>query len=100
MAVNGPVGMPQALKPLCLIRLLDFPFPIIELWGNKNWSSSMKVKKDGKLLEQKGPRGMQMVLFECPRHWKTPVLSTFGISPFPLLALWGNNNWPSSMKVK
>ena len=40
--------MPQALKPLSLIQIgscKNFPFPIISLWGNKNWLPSMKVKK-------------------------------------------------------
>ena len=44
---------------------------------------------------------MEMVQFEYPRHWKPSVSSTFGFGriPFsPLLALWGNKNWPPSMK--
>ena len=45
---------------------------------------------------------MQMVQFECPRHWKPYVPFRFGVGWFPLfpwLDLWGNKNWPPSMKV-
>ena len=48
MAANGPVWMPQALKPLCLIQFWSWKnslFPLLALWGNKNWLPSMKVKK-------------------------------------------------------
>ena len=44
-----------------------------------------------------------MVQFEYPGHPNPSVSSNFGvgrISLFPLLALWGNKNWPPSMKVK
>ena len=40
--------MPQALKPLSLIHIgswENFPFPLLALWGNKNWLPSMKMKK-------------------------------------------------------
>ena len=40
--------MPQALKPLSLIQIGSWensPFPLLALWGNKNWLPSMKVKQ-------------------------------------------------------
>ena len=47
-AANDSVWMPQALKPLCLIQFwswLNYLFPLLALWGNKNWPPSMKVQK-------------------------------------------------------
>ena len=46
---------------------------------------------------------MQLLQFECLRDWKSAVSFPFGnewSTLVPLLALCGNNNWPSSMKVK
>ena len=46
-------------------------------------------------------KGLHMVQFECPRHWKPTVSSNFEvgrIALFPLLAFWGNKNWPPRMK--
>ena len=40
-----------------------------------------------------------MVQFECPKHSK-PSVSSRDFSLFPLLALWGNENGPPSMKVE
>ena len=40
--------MPQAPKAICLIQFWswkNYLFPLIALWGNKNWPPSMKVKK-------------------------------------------------------
>ena len=79
---NGPDWMSLALKPLCLIQFwswLNSLFPLLALWGNKNWSPSMKVKK----MENFRTKGMQMVQFECPRHWKPSVSSTFGVGRIP-----------------
>ena len=45
---NGPVWMPQAPKPLCLVHFWSWKnslFSVLALWGNKNWPPSMKVKK-------------------------------------------------------
>ena len=45
---NGPVWMPQALKPLCLIHFWSWVnslFRLLALWGNKNGLPSMKVPK-------------------------------------------------------
>ena len=92
--------MPQALKTLGLIQFWSCVislFPLLTLRGNKNWPPSMKVEKGGKIWKQKWLNKLQMVEFECHRHWKPSVSFSFGvgtISLFPLLALWGNKNWP------
>ena len=55
------------------------------------------------MSEQNGLKGLQMVQFECPRHWNpsvSSILEVGRISLFPLLALWGNKNGLPSMKVK
>ena len=79
---------------------------------HKKWASQFerenleKVSEQtevGNLQEQDGLNWLQMVQFEWPRHWKPLVLFNFEvgwISHFPLLALWGNKNWPPSMKLK
>ena len=48
----------------------------------------------GKISEQNGLKGLQVVQFECPRPGKGKF------SQLPLLALWGNKNGLPSMKVK
>ena len=52
--------MPKALETLCLIHFwgwVNSPFPLMALWGNKNWPSSMKVKKLEILHHKSGLRG-------------------------------------------
>ena len=60
---------------------LHFPlFSLLALWGNKNWPPMQyKSETNWKLLKQKGLKGLQMVQFECPRHWKPSVSFSFGI---------------------
>ena len=85
--------MPQALKTLSLIHFWDCEnslFPLLALWGNKNWTPSMK----GENLEFYGNKNglckrMQLVQFECPRHWKPTVSFSFKLDdfPFPIIGL-------------
>ena len=87
--------MSKALKTCSLIQFYcwrNSPFPLLALWGNKNWPPSMKVKKVGKFSEQKGLKGMQMVQFECPRHCKPSFSSTFGVGRIPF-----SHYWPSGV---
>ena len=66
-------------------------------------ASQYEDEKDGNFPEQKGFNGMQMVQFECPRHWKPSVSCTFGVA-----WILFSHYWPSgviridlpSMKVK
>ena len=47
MTANGPVWMPQALNPLCLIQFwswMNSLFPLLALCGKKNWPPGRKVK--------------------------------------------------------
>ena len=65
--------------------------------------SQYEIAKNGKFPEQNGLKGMQMVQFECPQPLKPLCLIHFWNwqnSPFSLLALWGNKNWPPSIMVK
>ena len=94
-AANGPEWRPHALKPLCLIQFWSWrnsPFPLLAHWGNKNWPPSIKVKMMKQLPEQKWLKGMQMVQFECLRHWKLVVsfsLENGGITLFPIISPLG-----------
>ena len=47
--------------------------------------------------DQSWLKGLQMIQFEVTRHSnppESPILEVGRISLFPLLALWGNKNWP------
>ena len=66
--------------------------------GSQNESA-----KVGKISEQNGLKGLQVVHFECPRHSNPSVSSILGAGKFsqlPKLALWGNKNGLPNMKVK
>ena len=59
--------MPQALKPLCLIWSWNNSlFPLLALWGNKNWPPSMKVKKLKILQDKMGSKGCKWSILNAP----------------------------------
>ena len=98
--------MPQALKPLSLIQFgscKNFPFPIISLWGNKNWLPSMKVKKFENVESETGLKGCKWSSLDAPGT-ETPLslihIGSWKNSPVSLLALWGNKIGLHSMKMK
>ena len=68
-AANGPVWMPKALKPLCLIQFWSWKnslFPLLALWGNKNWPPSMKVKKVENFQNKSGLKGCKWSSLNAP----------------------------------
>ena len=88
---NGPIWMPQALKPLFLIQfwcLQNGPFPLLALWGNKKWPQ-YENEKFGKVSEQMGLKGMQMVQIECPRQcWSPSISSSFEVCKMAPFHYW------------
>ena len=98
--------MPQALKTLCLIHFwgwVNSPFQLLALWGNKNWPTSMKVKKLKFYGNKSGLKGCKWSSLNAPGTENTLYHSLLRLEEFPffpLLVLWGNKNWPPSMKVK
>ena len=102
---NDPVWMPQALRPLCLLHFLSWEnslFWLLALWGNKNGLPSMKVQKLNIYKNKSDSTGCKWPSLNAPgteAPLSHPILK-LGEFPFPLLALWGNKNWPPSMKVK
>ena len=67
--------MPQAPNPLCVIHFWtweNFPFPLLALWGNKNWLPSMKVKKLKKFQNKMGLKGCKWSSLNAPGT-ETPV---------------------------
>ena len=61
--------MALALKTLCLIQFLSWVnslFPLLALWGNKNWPPSMKVKKLENFQEVKGAKGCKWSSLKAP----------------------------------
>ena len=61
--------MPMALKPLFLIHFwgwMNSPFPLLALWGNKNWPPNMKVKKLENFQNLKGAKGCKWSSLNSP----------------------------------
>ena len=93
-AANGPVWMPQALKTLCLIQFwswMNSPFPLLALWGNKNWPPSMKVKKMENFQDKKGWMGCKWSSLNAPST-ENPLshsLLELGDFPFPIIGPLG-----------
>ena len=61
--------MPQALKTLCLIHIFGWKnptFPLLALWGNKNWPPSMKVKKLKIFWDKMGSKGCKWSSLNAP----------------------------------
>ena len=61
--------MPQALKTLSLIQFwgwVNSLFPLLALWGNKNWPPSMKVKKLEIFQDKSGSTGCKGSSLNAP----------------------------------
>ena len=61
--------MSQALKTLCLIQFWSWnnsPFPLLALWGNKNWPPSMKKKIMKIFWHKKGSIGCKWYSYNAP----------------------------------
>ena len=69
------------------------------LWGNKYWPPSMKVKKLENLGNKIGSKGCIWSNLNAPCNQSTQV-GRIPLSHFQPSPLWGNKNWPPSMKVK
>ena len=97
--------MPQAPKPTCLIHLCSWeisPFSLLALWGNENCPPYIKVKQIEIFLNKMSLKGCKRSSLNAPGTL-TPLshsLLGFGDFPFSALAIWGNKNWPPSLKVK
>ena len=74
--LNAPGTQTPLSHPI--LKLGQFPFPIIGPLGQYELASQYESEKDGKFPEQKGLEGMQMVQYECPRHSKPSVSFIFG----------------------
>ena len=83
------VRMPQALQTLYplshhpLFGLEEFPFPIIGLWGNKNWPPSMKVKKMENFQNKRGLKGCKWSCLNTPGTENLLYHSLFGVGRIP-----------------
>ena len=96
--------MPQALKPLCLIQFWNWKitlFSLLALWGNKNWPFTMKMQQIENCQNKTGLKGCTWSPLNA-QGTQTPQSHSvleLDISLFSQLALWGNKNWPPSIKV-
>ena len=98
------LNVPGTKSPLTHpILKMEFSLPIISPLGNKNWPPSMKVKKLETFQNKGSLKGFKWSSLNAPGT-KTPLshpILKLGEFPIPpLLALWGNKNWPRSMEVK
>ena len=76
-----------------ILKLDEFPFPQLALWGNKNWLPSMKVEKLNNFQNKRGSAGCKWSSLNAPGT-ETPLshlILKLQYSLFPLLALWVNN---------
>ena len=83
-----------------VLKLGELPFLHIGLWGNKNWPPSMKAKNVENFQNKSSLKGCKWSRMNGPGTENPLSHSIFELGDFPLLALWGNKNWPPSIKVK
>ena len=86
--------MPQALKVATLIQFLSWViphFPLLALWGNKNWPPSMKVEKLEKFFHKMGLMGCKWSSLNAPGT-EIPLshsILKLGEFPFPIIGSLG-----------
>ena len=91
---NGPVWMAQALKTHCLIQFWSWVnslFPLLALWGNKNWPPSMKVKKFENYQKVRGAKGCKWSSLDAPgtQNPQSHPIPELGEFPFPIIGPLG-----------
>ena len=87
---SGPVRVPKALKPLCLIQIWSWMislFSLLALWGNKNWLPNIKVEKLENLQDKDGSKDCKWSSLNAPgteTHLSHPDLE---LDDFPFLII-------------
>ena len=86
--------MPQALKTLCLIHFwgwMNSLFPLLALWGIKNWPPSMKVKMMEILQQKSSLKGIKWSSLNAPgtENPLAHLLLWLEEFPFPIIGLLG-----------
>ena len=79
-----------------ILKLDEYPFLLLALWGNKNWLPSMKVKKVENCQSKIGSKGCKGSSLNAPGTQSPlshPILK-LGEIPFLIIGPWGNKNWP------
>ena len=97
------LNAPGTQTPLCHSILdLDYSlFSLLDLWGNKNWPSSIKVKKIESVWNKMGLKSCKWLSLNAP-DTQTPLFHSIlelDYSFFSLLDLWGNKIGLPSIKV-
>ena len=69
-------------------KLEDFPFPIISLWGNKNWLPSMKVKKLEKFQNKSGLKDCKWSSLNAPGTGNPLSHSVLELEEYLFLHYW------------
>ena len=85
--------MLQAPKPLCLIQFwscMISPFQLMDLWGNKNWPPSMKLKKVENFWNKKGFKGCKWSGLNVPGTEKILSYPLFAFKIIPFSHYWSS----------
>ena len=87
------MNAPGTENPLShpVLKLEEFPFPIIGLWGNKNWPPSMKMKKMEIFKNKRGLKGCKWSSMNAPSI-ESPLCPSFlrlEEFPFPIIGPLG-----------
>ena len=91
--------MPQALKTLCLIHFWGWEnslFPLLALWGNKNWPPSMKVKMMENFQNKRGLKGCKWSSLNCPCT-ENPMSQPFLVNLGSLLPIRRKGKCPGAV---
>ena len=75
-----------ALKSICLIQFwswVNSPYPLLALWGNKNWPPSIKVKKMGNFQNKRGLMGGKWSSLNAPGTENPLSHSLLRLEEFP-----------------
>ena len=101
-SLNAPSTQSPVSHPILELKISLFS--LLALWGNKKWPPSIKVKQIENFQNKMGLKGCKWSSLNAPGT-QTPLShSVLELHPslllFSLLALWGNKNWPPSIKMK
>ena len=104
---DGPfwIHRRQAPKPLFPFQFWsDFSLiSLLALWNNKNWPHSIKMKHIKNCQYKMGLKGCKWSTLNVPNvpGTQTPLSQSVLELDFSLISsLWGNKNWPPSIKIK
>ena len=79
--------MPPLSPQLLVESWKNFPFPLLALWGNKNWPPSMKVKRMEIFQNKRGLKGCKWSSLNAPGTENPLSHSILELGEFPFLII-------------